>query len=274
MRLNRFLAQAGCGSRRACEQLITEGRVTINGKVVTDLSTQVEAGDHVKAGKRLLRNERLMTAMLHKPRGFLCTADDPEGRKTIFQLLPSNWPRVFYVGRLDADSEGLLLVTNDGALSQRLTHPSYKLPKTYEVVLDKEFDFTLAEKLKKGLFVEGQKGRFESIHRLGATVVKVVLTQGIKRQIRQMFELVGYKVKRLIRTEIGKLKLGDLPAGQWRLLSDEEIRRSFGSAKPQPAPPSAAKKYKQSKSRSAYPRRSPSGERKPTAARAARERRR
>jgi len=242
IRLNRYLAQSGFGSRRACDELIREGRVTINGRTVTDLATQVAPGDAVKVGTRLARNEvetkGTMTAMLHKPKGYLCTADDPEGRKTIYDLLPEDWPRVFYVGRLDADSEGLLVVTNDGALAQRLTHPSYKLPKTYEVTLDREFDFSMADKLRKGVLVEGKKARMEEIHALGGTSLKVVLAQGLKRQIRLMFLYLGYKVRRLIRTEIGGLKLGRLPAGRWELLSDKDIARYFPVQAPSRPPAS------------------------------------
>lgn len=229
MRLNQYLAAAGYGSRRSCEELIKNGQVIINGQRVTNLATRVGPRDSVKVGNKLIRTERIVTAMLYKPVGYLCTADDPEDRKTIYDLLPQDWPRVFYVGRLDRDSEGLLLVTNDGKLSQRLTHPSYKLPKTYEVLLDREFDFSLAEKLKKGLMVEGQKGRFDQIYRLSARQVKVILTQGLKRQIRLMFEMVGYKVQRLVRTKVGDLELGNLAPGEWRILSESEVQRYFGN---------------------------------------------
>jgi 23S rRNA pseudouridine2605 synthase len=230
MRLNRFLAQAGCGSRRACEALIREGRITINGVVVTELATQVEPGNHVKVGNRLLRNEPTLTAMLHKPRGYMCTADDPEGRPTIYELLPANWPRVFSVGRLDYDSEGLLLVTNDGDLSQRLTHPRHKLPKSYEVMLDREFDQNVTgPKLLKGIILEGKRAKFEAAHKIGPSTVKVVLTQGLKRQIRLMFQAFGYSVRRLVRTEIGKLHLGRLPVGKWEILSQEDLRRCFAN---------------------------------------------
>jgi 23S rRNA pseudouridine2605 synthase len=228
VRLNQFLAAAGYGSRRSCEDLIREGRVFLNGQRVTQLATRVDLRDSVKVDGKQIRQERPLTAALHKPAGYLCTADDPQGRPTIYDLLPKNWPRIFYVGRLDGDSEGLLLVTNDGALSQRLAHPSFKLPKLYEVQLDREFDFALADKLKKGVVVDGQKARMDEIHRIGPKAVKVVLTQGIKRQIRLMFELVGFKVKRLVRTKIGTLELGDLEPGKWRILSESEIQRHFG----------------------------------------------
>jgi 23S rRNA pseudouridine2605 synthase len=226
VRLNQFLASAGFGSRRSCEKLIEEGRVSINGKIVTQLATRVSPDDSVAVNHKKIHREKSLTVLLHKPAGYLCTTTETEGR-TIYELLPRGWPRLSYVGRLDKESEGLLLLTNDGELNQRLTHPTYKLPKIYEVILDREFDFSLADKLKKGLIVEGKKGRFDAIYRLGRTGIKVVLTQGIKRQIRLMLEMVGYRVKKLVRTEMGGLKLGSLPAGQWRILSEKEIERCF-----------------------------------------------
>ena len=190
MRINRYLAQAGLGSRRACEALVLSGDVTVNGKTINDLGTKIGPKDQVKVGRKLIRAEQSMTAVLYKPPGYLCTADDPDKRKTIYDLIPKDWPRVFYVGRLDNDSEGLLIVTNDGALSQRLTHPKYKLPKTYEVVLDEDFNFEEAPKLLKGMLIEGEWGKFDEIYSLGGKSVKVVLTQGIKRQIRLMLSLI------------------------------------------------------------------------------------
>jgi 23S rRNA pseudouridine2605 synthase len=232
MRLNQYLAAGGLGSRRACEQLIKEGRVVKNGQVVTDLATRVEAEDYIKVDGRTVRAELPLTAMLNKPTGYLCTADDPHARKTVYELLPRSWPRVFTVGRLDLDSEGMLLVTNDGALAQKLAHPRFKLPKTYEVLLDREFNFMLADKLKKGLRIEGQRAWMEQIHRIGPKAVKVVLTQGIKRQIRLMFEILGYKVVKLMRTKIGGLELGDVPKGGWRLLNDKDLRLLQARTKP------------------------------------------
>ncbi len=228
MRINRYLAQAGLGSRRACETMILAGDVTINGKTVINLATQVGPKDQIKVGRKLIRSEQTMTAVLHKPRGYICTADDPEKRKTIYDLIPKEWPRLFYVGRLDTDSEGLLLLTNDGSMSQRLTHPKYKLPKTYEVVLDKEFDFEEASKLLKGMMIEGEWAKFSEIHRLGPKCVKVILTQGIKRQIRIMFWRLGYTVERLVRTSIGTFKLGRLKPGEWRILDEDEVKTYFG----------------------------------------------
>jgi 23S rRNA pseudouridine2605 synthase len=145
MRLNRYLAAAGIGSRRHCDELIAAGKVTINGRVVTDFSAQPAEGDHVKVGNKMVRAERHLHIMLHKPAGFVSTRSDPNARDTIFDLLPPHMPRLFNVGRLDAQSEGLLLLTNDGDLAQRLMHPRYKVDKEYEVTLDKPWDPELAK---------------------------------------------------------------------------------------------------------------------------------
>lgn len=232
MRLNQFLARAGLGSRRACEDLITSGQVFINGQRVSQLAVRVGPTDSVSIAGKKLHVERSITAMLHKPRGYLCSTVEEGGSRTIYDLLPHDWPRVFYIGRLDLDSEGLLLLTNNGALSQKLTHPSYKLPKVYEVLLNREFDYTLTEHFRKGILIEGKLARMESLHRMGPRHVKVILTQGIKRQIRLMFEERGYTVERLIRTQIGRLMLGDLPPGKWKILNEHEVAKYFGGEAP------------------------------------------
>jgi len=223
MRLNRFLASAGLGSRRGVEELITSGQVRINGKVVTDLATQVEPNDAVKVGSRLLHTEQKITVLLNKPAGFLCTASDERDRKTIFQLLPPNWPRVYHVGRLDKDSEGLLLVTNDGELSLALTHPRYKIEKEYEVLIDKPFDPKHKEKLLKGFHIIGGRAKTEWVEILAPNHLRLVLTQGIKRQIRLMLYDLGYEVERLARIRLGPLKIGEMRPGEWRLLTSKEI---------------------------------------------------
>jgi 23S rRNA pseudouridine2605 synthase len=225
--LNQYLARAGYGSRRACEELILGGAVTINGHRLTKLATRVETGDHVLVHGKPVKQPITITAILHKPAGYLCTSEESTKERTIFDLLPRNWPRVVYVGRLDKDSEGLLVVTNDGDLSQRLTHPSAKIPKTYVVTLDREFDFALAPKLKKGLLLAEGHARMDELFRVGPRTLKVVLTQGLKRQIREMFYKVGYEVKRLVRVQIGALTIGDLPPGQHRVLSAREVEQYF-----------------------------------------------
>ena len=224
MRLNRFLAAAGVGSRRHCDELIAAGRVTINGRVCTDFSFQPGEGDHVKIGSKMVRPERQLHIMLHKPAGFVSTRTDPNARDTIFDLLPPNMPRLFNVGRLDAQSEGLLVLTNDGDLAQRLMHPRYKVDKQYEVTLDKPWDPELAKKLLKGVVLDGQRARLERVYPVKPMFLRVVLRQGINRQIRRMFYEVGYEVKKLVRTRIGNLRLGDLPRAHWRPLTKAELK--------------------------------------------------
>ncbi len=233
MRLNRFLAAAGLGSRRACEALITEGRVLLNGQPCTVLATAVQPKDSVKVDGRLVQAERSAYVLLNKPTGYLSTRTDPRQRRTVFDLLPADFPRLFHVGRLDQDSEGLLLLTNDGDLAMRLTHPRYKVDKEYEVVLDRPFDMTLGEKLRAGIFipVEMENGapprrlraKAEALYRINPHTLKVILRQGLKRQIRLMFSELGYNVRRLQRTRLGTLQLGSLKPGEWRFLEPREV---------------------------------------------------
>ena len=223
MRLNRFLATAGLGSRRGCETLIVQGKVTVNGKICTDLATTVTEADFVKVGGKRVEGEQSFSVIMNKPPGYLCTAEDPEERRTVFDLLPKHWPRVFHVGRLDKESEGLLILTNDGDLSLKLTHPRYKIEKEYEVMLDRSFDMTQAAKLLKGIYIEGGCARAEKVIRLKPNVMKLVLKQGIKRQIRLMFYTLGYEVEKLCRTRIGTVKLEGMRAGEWRMLTAVEV---------------------------------------------------
>src|SRR5215469_11395643 len=199
MRLNRFLAAAGLGSRRHCDELIAAGRVSINGKTCTDFSAQPNARDHVKVNGKLVHVAPPFTIMLHKPAGFVSTRKDPRVRDTVFDLLPGKFSRLFNIGRLDAQSEGLLLLTNDGDLAQLLTHPRYKIEKEYEVTLDRLWDPALAPKLVRGVFLDGERARIARLHLVSPVRLRLVLRQGINRQIRRMFEAVGYQVKHLIR---------------------------------------------------------------------------
>jgi 23S rRNA pseudouridine2605 synthase len=234
VRLNQYLARAGFGSRRACEELILEGAVTINGHRLRELATRVNNGDNVLVHGKPVKVPLPLVAILHKPAGYLCTSADATTERTIYDLLPTGWPRVVYVGRLDKDSEGLLVVTNDGALAQRLTHPSTKMRKVYIVTLDQEFNFELVAKMKRGFPIEPGFARMEDLFRVGPRTVKVILTQGLKRQIREMFYRMGYEVRRLVRIQIGTLILGSLAVGQHRVLTQEEVKRYFpvGGAKP------------------------------------------
>ena len=224
VRLNRFLAAAGLGSRRHCDEVIAEGRVTINGQPCTNFGTQVELSDHVKVGNRLVRPAQTLTILLHKPAGFVSTRRDPHATDTIYDLLPPKFSRLFNVGRLDAQTEGLLLLTSDGDLTQRLTHPRYKVDKEYEVTLDKLWQPKLAEKLLAGIFLGGKRAKLVRVQQFGPTKLRVVLQQGMNRQIRRMFYELGYEVTRLIRIRLGNLRLAEMPRGAWRPLTKSELK--------------------------------------------------
>jgi 23S rRNA pseudouridine2605 synthase len=223
MRLNRFLAAAGLGSRRHCDELIAAGRVTINGKVCTNFSAQPGARDHVKVDGKLIHVAPALTIIFNKPAGFVSTRKDLHARDTVFDLLPETFSRLFTIGRLDAQTQGLLLLTNDGELAQRLTHPRFKVDKEYQVTLDRPWDPTLTPKLERGISLDGQRAKIARLRSLSPTRLRVILRQGINRQIRRMFESVGYRVKDLLRLRVGNLRLGDLPSGHWRMLTQREI---------------------------------------------------
>ncbi|KAH0533793.1 hypothetical protein FGG08_007555, partial [Glutinoglossum americanum] len=193
--------------------------------VVVDLATTVEETDHVSVDGKKQKPDQPYTLAMFKPEGVLCSRDAQGRRRTVFDLLPEDSPRLFYVGRLDMDSEGLLILTNQGELAQQLTHPSFKLPKVYHVELDKDFDFALVPRFLKGFLIEPGYAQAEAVYKLGHNRVKVVLTQGLKRQIRLMFLKFGYRVKFLRRIEIGSLSLGNMKQGEWRFLNDYEIKK-------------------------------------------------
>jgi len=228
-RLHKFLAACGVGSRRHCEGLIAAGRVAVDGKIVTrpGLKVSPERAEVAVDGRRVVP-PALVYWMLHKPRGVVTTCRDPQGRRTFLDLLPQGLPRVFPVGRLDYDSEGLLLATNDGALMQRLTHPRYGFEKSYRVWTDRPLAASARARLTEGLKVDGVRMRMVSIEPADRTsdegpAYDVRLREGRNRQIRRMLAAMGYRVQRLQRTAIGPLRLGRLPAGASRLLTPGEI---------------------------------------------------
>ena len=223
-RLNKFLAAAGHGSRRSCETLIREGKVKINGKIITQLATQVEPIDKVEVDGIRCRQEESVYILLHKPKGVICSRVSQGRRKTVFDIVPNDLARLFYIGRLDVESEGLLIMTNDGELAQRMTHPRYKLEKIYHVELDRELDFALVPRFLKGITIEHGFARMESIFKIGRNRLKVTLSQGMKRQIRLMFMKMGYKVSKLQRVQMGPIKLHTLKPGEWRLLDAKEVK--------------------------------------------------
>jgi 23S rRNA pseudouridine2605 synthase len=223
VRLNRFLALAGISSRRGAEEYIRHGRVTVNGELKTELATLVTPADRVKVDGQIVRSQEFIYLLLNKPADFLTTRSDERSRKTIYDLLPGDLPSLAHVGRLDKESEGLLLLTNDGDLAFRITHPKFKLEKEYLVTLDREYQAEDTPKTKKGVYLSEGRARFETIVKVNPRQVRVVLTQGIKRQVRRVFASLGYRVKRLQRVRIGSLTDHGLPSGQARLLSKKEV---------------------------------------------------
>lgn len=223
MRLNRFLALAAVSSRRGAEEYIREGRVTVNGEPSTDLATQVSPDDRVQVDGRLVRVQEFVYVLFNKPAGFITTRSDEKLRKTIYDLLPARLRNLTHVGRLDRESEGLLILTNDGDLALRITHPKFKLEKEYLVTLDREFQPEDAAKTRKGVYLSEGRARFDAIHKINPYQVRVVLTQGLKRQVRRVLAALNYKVKRLQRTRIGPLTVRDLGPGEIRLLRKQEI---------------------------------------------------
>jgi 23S rRNA pseudouridine2605 synthase len=228
VRLQKFLAEAGLGSRRACEQLILAGKVSVNGQPVTKLGTKIDpAADRVSVNSQPVTVQRKVYIALNKPAGVVCTSRDTHGRKRVLDLLPASLPRLYTVGRLDKGTEGLIFATNDGTFGLRLTHPRYKMPKTYLVEVKGGINSRQIARLLKGVRSEGQLLRAEKVFQVqprgDSTTLFLVLREGRKRQIRRMFAALGHPVTRLVRTAIGPVWLGDLKPSQWRYLTDEEL---------------------------------------------------
>jgi 23S rRNA pseudouridine2605 synthase len=223
MRLNRFLALAGIASRRGTEAFIRDGRVRVNGAVCTDFSTRIAPSDHVKVEGRTVRASEFVYILLNKPRNFLTTRADERSRRTIYELLPGKLPKLAHVGRLDKESEGLLLLTNDGELALRMTHPRFKLEKEYLVTLEREFQTGDVPKVLKGVYLAEGRAKFDAVFKVNPQQLRVILTQGIKRQVRRVFAALDYNVNRLQRIRIGTLTDKGLRPGDVRFLSREEV---------------------------------------------------
>jgi 23S rRNA pseudouridine2605 synthase len=231
-RLQKVLAAAGVGSRRACEELIAAGRVMVDGRVATlgDKVDPVEAEIYVD-GERIVSDTRLVYLAMNKPRGVVSTMDDERGREALADYLGNLPQRVFHVGRLDADSEGLLLFTNDGALTHKLTHPSYGVAKTYLVEVPGPVRRGLGKQLLAGVELEDGPAAVDAFRVVdsvpGRVLVEVVIHEGRKHIVRRLMAECGYPVTRLVRTAIGPIKLGDLKAGRTRRLTPAEIAALF-----------------------------------------------
>ena len=231
-RLQKVLAAAGVGSRRACEDLIFRRRVTVNGKVAK-LGDKVDpaTAEILVDGQRVITDTKLVYIAMNKPRGVVTSLDDEKGRTELADFLGQFEQRLFHVGRLDADSEGLLLITNDGELTNKLTHPSYGISKTYLAEVVGPLPRNVGRQLLAGVELEDGPARadaFKLVDALGKTAqVEIVLHEGRKHIVRRMMEAVGHPVTRLIRTAVGPIKLGDLRPGGFRHLSNAEIGALF-----------------------------------------------
>ncbi len=223
VRINKFLASCGLGSRRGVEALVEQGRVTINGAVVKALSAQVEPEDSVKVDGKRVRSASEVTLLLYKPKGYICTKRDTHDRQTIYDLIPPKYRRLNYIGRLDKESEGLLLLTSDGELSQRLTHPSHSVEKEYHVLIDRFLERKHAEQFVTGVQTSEGIARAEIVEDLGKRWVSMVLKQGLKRQIRLMLGKYDYDVKKLVRVRIGELIAPNLQPGKWVELEEDGL---------------------------------------------------
>ncbi len=236
-RLQKILARAGFGSRRACEAFITQGRVRVNGQVAELGQKADPARDEISLdGEALASSETLTYVALYKPRGVVSSLAPQGDRQTVRNLIPLEG-RLYPVGRLDVDSEGLILLTNDGDLTDRLTHPRYKAEKEYRVLVRGTPDETRLEVWRRGVVLEGQRtapAQVERGDRIEAgTWLRVIMHEGRKHEIRDIGLALGMPVQRLIRVRMGTLKLGDLRPGQWRKLEDWEVKRLAGAPAPQ-----------------------------------------
>lgn len=248
-RLQKLLSSAGVASRRASEELITQGRVEVNGEVVRTLGTKADpTRDTIKVdGRRLRFDIRVRYILLNKPKNVVTTRKDPEGRRTVIELLKGVREYVYPVGRLDYDSEGLLLLTSDGDLAAKLTHPRHAVERVYEAMVVGSPAEEDLEKLRRGIFLDGARTAPAQVRRAGTvgkgrqelTKLTITLREGRNRQVRRMCASIGHQVRKLTRTRMGPIKLGDLRPGHWRDLTEREVRLLREAASPpRPGAPS------------------------------------
>ncbi|MFT4589338.1 MAG: 23S rRNA pseudouridine2605 synthase [Candidatus Binatia bacterium] len=233
VRLQKFLSEAGVASRRASEGLIRAGRVAIDGDVVREVGVKVdELRQQVSVDGEPVRVRRKRYFAVNKPSGYICTRSDPEGRETLFDLLPKEWVNLYPVGRLDAYSEGLILVTNDGDFCLRVTHPRFGIRKLYVATVRGKVERRSLRRMENGLMHRGEKLKAEKARLLSAnnsrSVVELELAEGKNREVRRLFEAQDLHVERLERVRIGSVRLGELPPGKWRTLTESEINSLIG----------------------------------------------
>lgn len=229
MRLQKFLAESGVASRRASEAIILEGRVSVNGKIVRTLGTKIQPGhDKIELDRQPLKPRRKIYIAINKPPGFLCTRKDPLNRRTVLDLLPAEWAHLVSVGRLDRESEGLLFLTNDGDFALRLTHPRYGVRKVYRADVEGKVHSTMLKRFTQGIEDDGETLKAETARTITATnshsIVELELAEGRNREVRRLFASQELNVTKLQRIQIGRIKLGELPVGKWRTLTETEIK--------------------------------------------------
>lgn len=239
VRLQKYLAGCGVASRRKSEDIIRSGRVSVNGEVVREMGVQIdEENDVITLDGSVVKPEKKMVyVMLNKPAGFVTTASDEKGRQTVMDLVADIPVRIYPVGRLDYDTEGLLLMTNDGDLTYKITHPRNNVEKTYVAEVAGNMNMATITSLRNGVYIDGVKTSPAKVEVLGATQLgtkmEITIHEGRNRQVRRMFEAVGCKVKRLKRTKEAGLNLGHVPLGRWRKLTESEVNmlKKIGTGK-------------------------------------------
>ena len=233
LRLQKYLAQCGIASRRKAEELIADGKITVDGKVVTEMGMLITPGRQTITcfGKEVVEAEQSVYYLLNKPKGYVTTLSDPQGRPIVTSLIKETGARLFPVGRLDLDTEGALILTNDGSLAQKIQHPSHETNKTYEALVKGTPTSTQIALLQKGILLEGKitspaKVRIIERHAYNC-LVEITIHEGRKRQVKKMFSLIAHPVLNLKRTAYGKLRLGNLPTGRYRQLNSSELKNIF-----------------------------------------------
>ncbi|MEE4314717.1 MAG: pseudouridine synthase [Desulfofustis sp.] len=234
VRLHKYLAQCGVASRRAAEELIRDGQVSVDGRVVTEMGCKIDPGrQRIHCRGKLVRagDTGLIYILLNKPAGYVTTMADPQGRPIVTSLLKDVTTRVFPVGRLDLDTEGALLLTNDGQLAHRVLHPSHQTTKTYEALIQGHPASQSLAELERGILLEGQR-TWPAVIKLRkryqhSTRIRITIHEGRKRQVRKMFGAVGHPVLHLKRIAYGKLQLGSLPTGGYRMLDENDLKKIF-----------------------------------------------
>ena len=234
-RLQKYIARSGVASRRGAEDMIRAGRVRVNGAVVREMGVKVASSDRVEVDGRAVEPARRTWVLLHKPRGYVTTREDPQGRRTVYDLVPERFHTLFHVGRLDLDSEGLLLLTNDGERANRLMHPSHEVDRVYVVDVVGVPEGATLRRLTQGVELGDGPARAHAVEvvategaRGGAGAedharLRVTMREGRKREVRRLFDAVGHPVRRLVRERLGPIELGTLGSGEWRELTEAEI---------------------------------------------------